>query len=304
MTFCCQVHKAKGSPTNPKRFATAEQARVMRTAMKAEKKVVDIFVNGASESKLSFSLNDMADAYRTGKLSVLREELDTEPLKASLREIGGHARGVAADTAEASVKYLPKELGGGILFDQLSPRILRWSEKNTGRLITEVDKSTRAAISNTLKSAIKADLHPMSAAKQIRNMIGLNAPQSIAVENLRARMIADGVKREIVDARIERYSNQLLNQRAEMIARTEMSQAVNGGRELLWEQLIDDGHIDATRTQRQWVTALDERVDDEICAPMEGVTVPVDEEFDTPAGSMFTPPAHPGCRCTVVLVFK
>lgn len=304
MSFVVCTHKARGSATNPKRFASAEQARVMQAAMKAENKVVDIFVKGATEAKTSFALNDMADAYRTGKLSLLREELDIKPLQVSLRDIGAHAKNVATDAAESSVKYLPKKLGGGIVFDMQAPRIIRWSEKNTGRLITEVSKTTRAAVSNTLTSALRDDLHPMSAARQIRSMIGLTEPQSVAASNLRARLLADGLVREKVDARIERYSDQLLRQRAELIARTEMSEAVNGGRELLWEQLVDDGDIDADKTERVWVTALDERVDDDICQPMEGVAVAIDEQFDTPAGNMFAPPAHPGCRCTVVLRFK
>jgi len=303
MTFVC-IHKARGSPTNPKRFASEEQARVMRAAMRNEKQVVDIFVRGAESVKTSFKLSDMADAYRDGKLTVLREELDIKPFDASLRDIGAHSKEVAGVSAETSVKYLPKKVGGGILFDLRAPRIIQWSEKNTARLITEIGKTTRAAVKHTLTSALKADVHPMSAAKQIRSMIGLTERQSVAASNLRAKLLEAGVAREKIDARVEKYADRLLNQRAEMIARTEMSAAVNGGRELLWEQLIDENHIDASRTERQWVTALDERVDDDICAPMEGVRVPIDEEFDTPAGSMFAPPAHPGCRCTIILQFK
>ncbi|MBD3299830.1 MAG: hypothetical protein GF347_00580 [Candidatus Moranbacteria bacterium] len=48
---------------------------------------------------------------------------------------------------------------------------------------------------------------------------------------------------------------------------------------------------------KTWYTALDDNVC-EVCKPMEGITVPIDEDFTLPTGERVPhAPAHPECRC-------
>jgi hypothetical protein len=76
--------------------------------------------------------------------------------------------------------------------------------------------------------------------------------------------------------------------------------ASNAGQHALWQQAIDRGLLPAD-VKRRWSTAHDERVC-QICGPMNGRTVGMNEDFTLPSGARVrTPPAHPNCRCVAVL---
>lgn len=78
--------------------------------------------------------------------------------------------------------------------------------------------------------------------------------------------------------------------RAEMIARTETQFASNYGN---LEAFKDSG----VATGKLWLTAGDDLVDEEICAPNEDEgPIPLDDAF--PDGSD-CPPGHPRCRCSL-----
>lgn len=80
-----------------------------------------------------------------------------------------------------------------------------------------------------------------------------------------------------------------LASRAEMIARTETSNALS--------QASLGRMKDMGITGKEWVTSGDARVSKNICLPNEGQKViPVDEAFQS--GHM-APPGHPRCRCAL-----
>ena len=80
--------------------------------------------------------------------------------------------------------------------------------------------------------------------------------------------------------------------RAERIARTELITAYNQGAFDTYEQskLVD---------QVKWITAEDDRVDEE-CAQNDGKIVDLGDTF--PSG-VSQPPVHPNCRCDIVPYF-
>lgn len=90
--------------------------------------------------------------------------------------------------------------------------------------------------------------------------------------------------------------------RAKMIARTETSRSTNFA--------TDEGYKQSgVVTGKQWLTAMDERTDEE-CADMDGKIVEIDDEFlqegDTIGGLTLDygdieyPPLHNNCRCTII----
>ena len=103
--------------------------------------------------------------------------------------------------------------------------------------------------------------------------------------------------------------------RAEMIAVTEVTRAVNAGNQAAWEST---GYI----TAKQWTTAEDERVCP-VCKGMHGKIADIKADFkldmsdvqgeDDPLGKFLAkhggqitekhPPAHPRCRCSMRPVF-
>lgn len=86
--------------------------------------------------------------------------------------------------------------------------------------------------------------------------------------------------------------------RALTIARTEVMRATNFATELAYEQ-------SELVTGKEWLTALDEKVDEDICAPMDGQIVPLGKSFTSGDGfPIDSPPAHPNCRCTTIPVIS
>jgi len=88
------------------------------------------------------------------------------------------------------------------------------------------------------------------------------------------------------------YIDELTAARAQTIARTELSYAVNRGLRDVWALMITRGELSAD-TERLWVVEPDAC---DICEPYDGVAVPLTEEFDEG-----DPPLHPNCRCVVQL---
>lgn len=95
--------------------------------------------------------------------------------------------------------------------------------------------------------------------------------------------------------RIEAVYDDALGFRAERIARTEVLRATNWA---TLESYKQSGIVDG----KQWLTAIDERVCP-ICEPMDGVIIPLDDNFKTIEGGFDRPPAHVNCRCTMTPIF-
>lgn len=111
-------------------------------------------------------------------------------------------------------------------------------------------------------------------------------------ERLKAEL-AEGIGKEegIPDLkkRVEKVFDVAKGSRAQTIARTETIRSTNFAAEEAFKQSdIVEG--------KEWLTAKDERVDDE-CATLDGETVELKDSFIK--GVEF-PPLHPNCRCTLI----
>ena len=139
-----------------------------------------------------------------------------------------------------------------------------------------------------------------SAAREIRAMIGLTLPQQQALNNLKGSLVKQGLNQDAIQSTTEKRIKTMIRDRADTIARTETFAAISQGRQELWQQLKEEGVIEPT-TQRVWLTANDER-ECHICKPMNNQKQLLDAYFETGNGEQIdAPPAHPNCRCTVIL---
>jgi SPP1 gp7 family putative phage head morphogenesis protein len=177
-------------------------------------------------------------------------------------------------------------------FDGELPDAVKAAKKRAAAMVTEVTAETQRAIRNAIALAIKNGTPPLQAAKEIRELIGLTSAQAQAVLKFRETMKKQGLTQAKIDAAAEKYSNRLLKERAERIARTEIMDALNAGQQAAWEQAQAEGLLSANAT-KEWIVTPDDLLCPE-CEPMEGQRVPLDEEF--PDGD---PPLHPSCRCTM-----
>ena len=140
-------------------------------------------------------------------------------------------------------------------------------------------------------------------ARRLRSSIGLTDRQWQSVANFQNKQIKRGVSANVAQGKADRFALKVLRRRATNIARTETIKSGFQGRQELWSQARDRGLIDPTTTKRRWIVTPDDELDEATCEPMAGQEVGMDEMFVTGLGDPVEgPPAHPQCRCDVVIV--
>ena len=115
-------------------------------------------------------------------------------------------------------------------FDVMNVNSIKWAEKYSAEMVTQVTKETKKALREVITDGMKHKYNKLKIARQINKMpIGLNLKQTQALHNFRDKLIAEGFSSKLVEKRVKSYYNRLLRQRSRSIARTETSRAVNEG---------------------------------------------------------------------------
>jgi hypothetical protein len=197
------------------------------------------------------------------------------------------------------------------MFDYVDERSVRWAQTRSADLVTSINESNKLAIRQVISDAFTGPRTIDQTARTLRSIVGLHPRWARAVarndDTVYANYIKGGMTpdqaRESADRVTKTYRDRLIRRRAEMIARTEIQQAQNFGRQTAWEAGEKQGYVDPG-SMKEWRTApLGSRYGppcDE-CQAVRGPAhrVPWNGTFSN--GYMF-PPAHPHCRCTVILV--
>lgn len=207
-----------------------------------------------------------------------------------------------AEEAQARMKDQPlaKAASMGITFDARSPAVLRWASKHSAELVRSISDEARGAIRAVVTRMHESGVPPRDAVPLVRQALGENAlfPRwAQAVANLGIRLYGQGRSVSEVKAMTGAYYERLADARASTIARTEIIAAQNEGRAQGWQQLVDAGVLDKTKLAKQW-DASHEGVCP-ICDALDGDVVALDGLFSV---GVPRPPAHPNCRCVVLLV--
>jgi len=264
-------------------------------------------VEGEIAKHVKKALLSLRDRVPIGELAKM---LDTATIADVWRKTnGGGIEAIASGLSEELNKGLvsggrlaAKEMGKIVVLDPMRPAVRKWVDDHLLELAKQLSDTSRAAISNTLRDGITRGRHPGQIAKDIRRSLGLTERQGTAVSRYWGQLQKEGVPYAKIEQRAQKYSERLIGQRARTIARTESISAVSQGRAQLWQQLKDEDAFPEGYVQ-EWLTAGDDRVSEEICAPMQGQQRPIGEPFTTGDGQKIdAPPSHPNCRCTVVLV--
>ena len=179
-----------------------------------------------------------------------------------------------------------------------------WMRTRAADFVTNVSQTQIDGLRALITKA--STLHDMSVdelSRAIRPMVGLTLQQSEAAMNYFTKLKENGVKPERAKDLTIRYSARMHRYRGYNIARTELAFGYNKGMLEATKQAQEEGYLG--KMVKVWCTADDERVCKRICAPLDGKVIEMDEDFDfktklTMPGIKQTPPAHPGCRCTVL----
>jgi len=187
----------------------------------------------------------------------------------------------------------------GISFDLINDLAVQYAREHAGQLVTAFADKT--AIREIITRAFEEGIPPREAARLIREHIGLTPRLAGAVDKLREKLISQDLKADLIERKIERYAQKLLNYRARMIARNETMQASNSGQRALWGQGVADGLIRPDVYEQEWIISGDKRTCP-VCLPLDGERAPMGGLFTTSVGMLPGPPAHVQCRCSSGLV--
>lgn len=230
------------------------------------------------------------------------------------------------DSADATRCDTP--LGCLTAFDRSNPRAVSAAITQAAKMVTGVDRLTREALAELIGDVLDGAATPAAAARTIREMVGLTAPQQRAVRALGDELLSAKpgdlisrfpvgplrsrpgllvrVPKNLSDSQRlswaarhrERYARMQRNLRARTIARTETVRAANTGQKELWQQARDRGELPRD-SYRVWVATPDDRTRDEH-ADADGQVVRIDEPFVVADGTS-EPGEAVSCRCTHVI---
>lgn len=234
---------------------------------------------------------------------------DSHAVRVLESEMPEELRKIVVEAGVASADFQPRPMSWSM--NEANPLAVEWAQAHSAHLVREVTEQTRQAIRDAVARAIDEGRGSRVAAREIRDVIGLTRRQEQSIENLRARLKAEGLSAEKVQERLSRERQKLARRRALVIARTESMTAANTGQQLLWKDAERRGLVDA-QMYREWVVTPDDRTC-AFCAPMHGTRVLLDGEFEAGAvtrkngtsvqlPSVMTPPLHPSCRCVMRLI--
>lgn len=260
-------------------------APIQRLADKAEGKAARAFLQATERQRAAIHSADDA-SQSTANLTPLVRHVD------AVYWASGQMVARQLTTALSPEKAVRKPKVD-LTFDTSNPKAVAWAKKNGARLVRETTAETKAAIRRIIADALDEGGPPKVIAKAIRSLVGLTRKQVEAVIKRRADLREEGRAADQVARMAEKYAAQLLKRRAELIARTELSKAANGGQQQLWLDAQEKGLLPPD-AEREWI-ATDGACD--ICGPLDGETAGLDEPWESEDGPIDGPPAHPACRC-------
>jgi len=186
-----------------------------------------------------------------------------------------------------------------------NPAAVRMAARIAARLITRITLETQQAIRAVIVRALAEGLAVREQADLIADILmdvaGVTERQAIAIMNYRAALKTKGMDPARINKLVRAMRDRAIQQRAEVIARTETVAAANAGVQATWDEMRQQGIL-PDHIRRQWLTARDERTCP-ICKPMDGQVRAFGELFESPANNALIefPPIHPQCRCTMTL---
>lgn len=292
----------------------------------------DRFLQLIAQIKDEFTVERIEELLRQGRSA--EALIDAEVAGLGLSAVWGK---VFIDAGEQTAAFVENAISTIVSFDQVNQRAVDQMQANQLRLVREINTAQADAIRDVLVRGVREGLNPRDQAVAIRDVIGLTARQSQAVESYRHALEAgssNALGRALRDARfdptvaravsgdtvltpaqvdrmVERYEERYLAYRAETIARTEALRAANAGAREMYQQAVDDGTLAADELTRRWNTHIDgrERLSHEA---MNGQERDIDEPFmsgdenelmypgdeDAPAEDSVQ------CRCAVSVRFR
>lgn len=262
-----------------------------RIADDLEPAVRNAFLRAVRSVQLKLDVVNLEDALNRGAIDqsslwqALESELDSH-LRAPLREALLGGAGVADNRLSTPLR-----------FDLTNPAAVRAVDDTVANLVRDITAESRMAIQDLVRQSVQGAFDVRQLARQVQGSIGLTSQYAVAVERYRTRLVDQGMAEGRALTRSQAYADRLLRYRATTIARTEVIRATNAGQQAVWNDAQQEGLL-PLGSQREWIVTPDDRLC-ELCAPMEGQVVGLQEPFQSDEGPVDYPPLHPNCRCAI-----
>jgi hypothetical protein len=195
--------------------------------------------------------------------------------------------------------------------DLINPYAVTYAERKLSRIVQTYMEHAKENIQSIITEAVSGKYTPQTAARAIRDSIGLTPQYERAVNRLRLDLMQGGLSGEALETKVDRYANKLLTARAKTIARTEIVQAQISGQRALWHEAANSGVFSRQTAMRRWQTNHEGETKRgnptpcPVCEPMDGQEIAFGGLYSHPAlGSVNIfgdplegPPLHPNCLC-------
>jgi len=289
----------------------------------------------------AIAVGDLEAAFRATGLSAAAMRPITQMIETAFEQGG-------VTVANSAPRGITDGFGNRAVFrfDVRNSRSEAWLRDHSSSLVTRITDDTRDNIRTIIQRGVAEGRNPRNIALDIvgrvnpdngrrtGGIIGLTAPQERWVGNARRDLTNldphyftrvqrdkrfDSIVRKAIDtgtplsgakidALVDKYSDNLLLQRGETIARTEAMQSLNKAADDAFRQAIDEGTLKPNAVTKAWDSAGDNRVRESHKA-MDGQTVQMDEPFKSPDGAQLMFPGDTSlgapaseiidCRCRV-----
>lgn len=196
-----------------------------------------------------------------------------------------------SDTMRAAVAAAPRNVR-----ELLTPEVIaEWTSRRAATILSGFSDGQSRAIRALINyHATIEPLSQASLARLLRPVMSMTEGQTTSLLKRRAEYQAEGIVGDTLDLRLTRDASRMLRQRAQVIARTELANAWNGGAQVTMERAEDSGAF-TSPLRKTWRAQPGKPCP--ICAGLNGRSVALRADFD---GAYQLPPAHPSCRCVVL----
>lgn len=292
------IEKARRRPPPAKTAAQRDEYnRQHRMAQRLTTPFKVDLVKGVTKFRNDVSTEDIARALARGSIKGVFETIPWHELPGALDPAMEQLADAAVKGSKSTIDALPKHISTNLRYDVRNKQVAALLKTRTGEQITALQDGTLAAVRLATRRALTHGLSPRDVADEIKGSIGLNDRQAVALSNFRAGLLARGKHTDDqVDRLVDAYGARLLDQRAVMIARTEVRFATNAAQQAVWSAADKDGLLPPDSV-RVWI--VDGNPCPELCRPMNGKTARLGEAWTLPDGREVMVPteSHPHCYC-------
>jgi hypothetical protein len=279
----------KGPQTNDKEEAEAEERAPL----------VAGFMSGLGASYERLADVKLLEKAWTGNSAPLIEQaLDWEPWRwAAAVALMDAIDGALLSGVEVGIRFSPRGFTVPTV-PEIKSAADGWAKAHAAARIKHLERGSRMAIRVAIHNHLRLGTSPAQAAREVAEVIGLDMRQAKALNAFRRRLELSGASQQSINAQVAEYRRRSILVRAKRIADTEISQALNQGERILWEEAGSQGLVDLKQVTKTW--RLNSGNPCVRCIDLNGTTIGFQELFVTAVPPGFVgqgPTVHPSCYC-------